>query len=108
MSIETRHTPGPWRVGRTHGAVVTDVEHPGVWSDEENKQGYGGFLVCESVRSQANANLIAAAPDLLAALKKTRTQAYGAIVASGSDPEYAAIAVSDADAAIAKAEGAAC
>lgn len=63
------HTPGPWRVGTSYGAVITDVEHDGVWTDPENRTGYGGFLVCESVRSEANARLIAAAPELLAACK---------------------------------------
>lgn len=66
------HTPGPWRVGHSYGAVVTDVDSPGVWCDEENRRGYGGNLVCESVRSEANARLIAAAPDLFEALEMVR------------------------------------
>lgn len=62
------HTPGPWRLGTNYGAVVTDVEHSGVWCDAENRGAYGGNLVCESVHSKANALLIAAAPDLFSAL----------------------------------------
>lgn len=65
-------TPGPWRVGHNYGAVVTDVNHPGVWTDEDNRRGYGGYLVCESVHSAANACLIATAPELLETLVMVR------------------------------------
>lgn len=57
------HTPGPWAVG----------EHRGVWvgpviSAAGGKKGIA--FVCLSSESDATARLIAAAPELLAALKE--------------------------------------
>ena len=61
---ETKHTPGPWR-WRMHGAsgdtkLVGSNEVPLVWQDRHWQ--------CPS--QDANAALIAAAPDLLAACEK--------------------------------------
>jgi hypothetical protein len=67
------------------------------------KRGEGWQSECE-VR-EANARLIAAAPDLLAALKQFRTKVYNAALGSGMDDEWATEACSLADAAIAKAQG---
>lgn len=47
----------------------------------------------------------AAAPDLLRELKRTVVRLERCILAGGTDPEYAAIALEDARAAIARAEG---
>ncbi len=66
-------TPGPWRLSGTQprwsdpgqGAVVAD--EPTGHDDVENLAAYGGHLVAESIARAANARLIAAAPDLLAA-----------------------------------------
>jgi hypothetical protein len=63
----TKHTPGPWQVHRT-GLVVTfdgasSVAYPG----EDRCQ---AFANGDELRGQANAKLIAAAPDLLEALKQ--------------------------------------
>jgi hypothetical protein len=66
--MDTKHTPGPWRVGK-QWSVVADSEI-GTHSDQQNREYYGGALVCESVRTEANARLIAAAPELLEALKE--------------------------------------
>jgi hypothetical protein len=59
------HTPGPWHVvpeaqspwivGDAEGDSIADCEPPGPWMSEEE--------------ADANARLIAAAPDLLAALE---------------------------------------
>jgi len=65
--MDTKHTPGPWRAGK-QWSVVADSEI-GTHSDQENREYYGGALVCESVRTEANARLIAAAPELLEALR---------------------------------------
>lgn len=54
------HTPGPWSVGEKRGVWVGPV----VMADD-GKRGVA-FVVGES---DANARLLAAAPDLLAALK---------------------------------------
>jgi hypothetical protein len=62
-----------WKLGNC-GSVVSDIE-------TTNKKGtghgdieyYGGYLVCESIPSEQIARLIAAAPDLLEALKTARS-----------------------------------
>jgi hypothetical protein len=91
-----KHTPGPW-----------------TWFDYPD----GRKLLCAPSRAVIHCpdapvtcapedqRLIAAAPELLAALKRTMTQARGAMRASGSDAEFVEIALSDAHAALAKAEG---
>jgi hypothetical protein len=69
---QNRHTPGPWRIGKSGGSVVTDNEIEdavgGSWG-EDAKTFYGGNLIAESI-TPANARLIAAAPDLLEALRE--------------------------------------
>lgn len=67
--MTVKHTPGPWRLGNGT-AVVADAGGPGTWDDADNVRFYGGPLICESVRSIETARLIAAAPDLLAALER--------------------------------------
>lgn len=63
---DTKFTPGPWREGRSFEAIVADADTG--HDDEKTLAAYGGHLVCESVRSDANRALILAAPDLYAAL----------------------------------------
>lgn len=46
-------------------SVVADSD-VGTHADSNNRIYYGGALVCESVRTEANTAVIAAAPDLLA------------------------------------------
>jgi hypothetical protein len=52
----SKHTPGPWTWNGTFPIRIIDAE---------------GFVVCDGIipREEDNARLIAAAPDLLAALK---------------------------------------
>jgi len=54
-----KHTPGPWMLGNGSRATGFTVK---IASDELLVGGYG-------LKSEANARLIAAAPDLLAALE---------------------------------------
>jgi hypothetical protein len=76
MKAETGHTPGPWHFshGRSNHADSTD----GVLGAVETVD---GWYVCDvwadcveehDYEPEANARLIAAAPDLLAALKEMR------------------------------------
>lgn len=81
-------TPGPWRPGKTRGCVVADSDI-GTHSGDDNRSYYGGALVCESVATEANEHLIAAAPDLLTACEllvatevKKGTDYFEAIVAA--------------------------
>lgn len=81
------HTPGPWRVG-DYGHILAPDGQP------IEVEGVALPMVSTPV-SKANSRLIAAAPDLLEALKRVReTRAY-----------VGAIAREMMDAAIAKAEG---
>lgn len=65
--MTTNHTPGPWRIGKAHGAVVADVPvHAGL--DNDHVEAYGGHLIAESI-AVCNRPLIAAAPELLEALE---------------------------------------
>ena len=70
------HTPGPWRV-RYHKSVPDQVA--AVMSDHE--------LIC-AIYGEANARLIAAAPELLAALEQ-------ALAVIGSDEMRAACQLAD-------------
>ena len=64
-----RPTPGKWWVadrGPYH-AILSDQPLTGGLDDEADLRVLGGYLIAESVR-QPNADVLAAAPDLLAAL----------------------------------------
>lgn len=63
----SKHTPGPWRAGSSPSHIIAESDTG--WDDEANLSAYGGHLICESVAREANAALIAAAPELLAACK---------------------------------------
>jgi hypothetical protein len=64
----THHTPGPWRVERQNPSPTT-----GEWMIAGAKPGYlAEVRDCGSGDVKANAKLIAAAPDLLAAIEAMR------------------------------------
>jgi hypothetical protein len=89
------HTPGPWQV-MDNSRTLLHVER------QED-----GEAVCSVPRGKkgaANASLIAAAPDLLAALKALRGDSWRHTVDWGPRDERHAIE-EQCDAAIAKAEG---
>jgi len=88
----SNHTPGPWEVD-SHG-IVRDIHRKPIKHASAFIEGayYDNDATEEST---ANANLIAAAPDLLAALESL----VGAV-----DP-YCMTNLDDAKAAIAKAKG---
>ena len=94
----SKHTPGPWRYDRSNGSPTT-----GQHMIAGAKPGYlAEVRDCGSGDVQANARLIAAAPDLLDALQ--------AIVKSLSDQDDEGLIehaqqMIDARAAIAKATG---
>lgn len=90
---ESSHTPGPWWVDnrRPTGALQIQAEHRGVGSS------YCVASVNYYEDDAANAHLIAAAPDLLEALKAALP-----ILRKASD---GAVAWGNAYGAIAKAEG---
>lgn len=89
---EVKHTPGPWLIAENSPTFVYALDSVGHNEFDLNVQGRGQFRE----RHIANARLIAAAPDLLEALKGV------VAVADRKTDEF-----DRARAAIAKAEGAA-
>lgn len=91
--MNTQHTPGPWNYsGPCEITGRYSIFHNGplaYCADTTAKPGDG----------EANARLIAAAPDLLAALQNV------AACFDANDPDSMANAMADARAAIAKATG---
>jgi len=93
------HTPGPWTVGfgkevRVTGGLICKVG--GDYYDDGRKDS-SGWTRTPTLDTQANARLIAAAPELLAALKY--------MLANAEAEGWSAMMLSDARAAIHKAEG---
>ena len=68
-TMNAKHTPGPWHHGRL--AVGTElVSHPDAWRPDVRDSSKRVVCKCSSrEESAANACLIAAAPELLAALE---------------------------------------
>ena len=84
------HTPGPWT------AIPDDTGDEREWYVVTEEEG----VLALSVSEEADARLIAAAPDLLAALKEMVTW-----MPSGFAPQSQSRAMKMAHDAIAKAEG---
>ncbi len=98
----SKHTPGPWEIRREKNGYIIGIWVPNS-VNPNNEPGKGGTIVidgCPCGNSNANAALIAAAPDLLEAC---RAILMGLGMNGGqmaaNDPELVA-----ARAAIAKAE----
>ncbi|RWO20708.1 hypothetical protein [Mesorhizobium sp.] len=71
---ETKHTPGPWAIDPTYLSEVQTPDDKTIAScwhahAEGRTVSITGVLECSLEESAANARLIAAAPDLLAALE---------------------------------------
>lgn len=66
MTRETKHTPGPWRTGEGEfqDQVFAEILIPPTRDD------WGKALICETGGNEANARLIAAAPEMLEALRE--------------------------------------
>ena len=98
----TTHTPGPWHIATEpdSGNYAITVKSPGISSHVANI--FAGRLCEEHGGSAyANARLIAAAPDLLAALEALR----GDLLRYPNDDARREMIVDAADAAIAAARG---
>lgn len=99
--MKSKHTPGPWHP-RNHrndaGGEVRDDE--GLWVARVHQRDGGA----DGAACVANTNLIAAAPDLLAALKEMLDKGEGC-AACGFGAPGCGCRYERARAAIAKAEG---
>jgi hypothetical protein len=65
----TNHTQGPWEMVKTANARLNDTDSFHVFSQPDKNEMYQTVCFTES---EANAKLIAAAPDLLHALEQIR------------------------------------
>jgi len=92
--MENKHTPGPWRVKD----VQPDAWTRQVWTDES----HGSVMIATTggIDKEANAALIAAAPDMYEALEAVR-----AIIPQHNAGTPWARAADKIHAALAKAEG---
>lgn len=111
--MTTQHTPGPWVIGSEHGddADRPDYQYnadgwPFFVAHRSTEIGRGDFHTACSIQRKEDARLIAAAPDLLAALREGAESLHYAIDALQA-PERASIRDTLAImlAAVAKAEG---
>ena len=97
---DTKHTPGPWTAGRKSESSRYDIIGGSI--DDTDKKTvvgtfFGGFGYTK--QNDPNARLIAAAPELLEALKNLLWQH------DNNAGQLCGMALQDARAAIAKAEG---
>ena len=107
---EATHTPGPWSQSHRRGSdglystQVFDADGQSIATLE-----WHAVLIEGGVRTDRaeNARLIAAAPDLLAAVRRLVAAYYSADTAEGADISEYEAAISDAEAAIARATPAA-
>ena len=99
------HTPGPWRVCQME--VTNRGKMWGINGDEGTSGLSGDARLAEVFSIEANAKLVAAAPELLAALKECVPWLESMPLATGDQllRDKAARDLYNAQAAIAKAEG---
>jgi hypothetical protein len=95
---EGKATPGPWRIAPASHYVGSEI------NIDAGENGTGGYICSPGQRDDAeavaNALIIAAAPDMLAALRR----ASSFIIANGFDAKDQAL-LNEVSSAIAKAEG---
>lgn len=88
---ETKHTPGPWYVEQGH-----EMKDNGTyWQVHDGHDAICCNQFCYADNSESNAHLIAAAPELLEALKETLDVATRSEVGEFADRARVAIAKAD-------------
>jgi hypothetical protein len=106
---ETKHTPGPWMVEPVFIAQQTcGALHFGEYRFPFKRNGDGSCFTYSREEAEANARLIAAAPEMLAALKSINEWLlFGEILSNPNDVYLKQFITANnlAVAAIAKAEG---
>ena len=103
MKTETKHTQGPWRAHVAHELlnVVTDSVVSGDGLHVADVASYGASIATRN----ANAHLIAAAPELLHALKCLVRETSFLIHGDGTNGAIVANEIRNAIATIGKAKG---
>lgn len=96
--MQNTHTPGPWhRNARLDAGTHSFVWGPAADGKSRLVADCGGILVRTAAEMEANAALIASAPDMLAALEAIAAMLDQPVQHSGiSDPAAAAILRGDA------------
>jgi hypothetical protein len=105
MSETEKHTPGPWELVSLSGyGSPFSIRMPYASNNPDAPKTHYGV---QSVRRRADANLIAAAPDMLEALKAAdeRLTTMASMTGCRSDDEWVWEAQGKVKAAIAKAGG---
>jgi hypothetical protein len=97
------NTPGPYRVGKPGGSIVSDHPVENGASGHDDVEYYGGYLVAETV-APCNQPLLSAAPDLLT-VASAASHALKSYEHGNGSPDLARSCAAALDAAIAKAEG---
>lgn len=114
---QSKHTPAPWYFNSKRKAITADkpqdIDHEAYRGFNDTAPYNGKYLIAESVVMEANARLIAAAPELLEALKMLLDSTENAIsdAEAGSrqnDAERISKARDFSFDVIAKAEGGSC
>jgi hypothetical protein len=98
--VNTRHTPGPWKIATTYAKAQKGHASVVSWAEQDLPIATIKPLHLEPGESLANAQLIAVAPDLLAAC-----EAVAAECERQGDNEYTYEIGRTARAAIAAAKG---
>lgn len=106
----SKHTPGPWRVfseGRKNPGIEAKSSTIVLYGDDDEDCGIRGE---DSEEQLANARLIAAAPELLEALKELVADAKAKLIVFGKDfgilnSSELAACIDEAKKAILKADG---
>lgn len=108
--MQDKHTPGPWEA--TGNFVRSPMHQPeGLPRGVQIVECRDGYFLPHTEEARANARLIAAAPELLAALQNLEQQGWFSHIVfeckEGSSDSSLYSAVTEARAAIAKATGSA-
>jgi hypothetical protein len=104
MNTKATFTPGPYRLGRAH-TIVADVLPECPLGGSEDTTYYGGYLIAESV-AECNRPLLAASPEMFAALEELASAVAGALATGAIKGGYHNVLAADherAEAALAKA-----
>lgn len=108
---ETKHTPGPWRVVAADDYEVHSNATPTKYPHRDKRDDLGRFVAIIGNRApdygMADACLVAAAPELLAALKDilSADQEFRTTLPHGAMKDKLTLACEAAIEVVAKAEG---
>lgn len=106
--MTAQHTPGPWRLWIAQDAKPHSIHLGGNLGSIEVQHHHCDFHDPSGALAEeqlCNARLIAVAPELLAELRSITARFRKAILATGTDPEFADAAVQTATSLIDRAEG---